>query len=78
MKPPEPLHPGGAEQDGSRVESVCDREVLDDMGSRGPSVSGDPAVDQGFNNEGSLGSGQGNTVFTRLWIDSELKEAMGH
>ena len=32
----------------------------------------------GYNNEYFLGSGQYNTVYARLWIDSELKEAMGH
>ncbi len=32
----------------------------------------------GYNGEMLLGNGQMNTVFTRLWIDSELKEAMGH
>ena len=32
----------------------------------------------GFNNENWFGTGQIQTVFTRLWIDSELKEAMGH
>ena len=32
----------------------------------------------GFNGEGALGLGRYVTVFTRLWIDSELKEAMGH
>ena len=32
----------------------------------------------GFNGERALGYGQYHTIFTRLWIDSELKEAMGH
>ena len=31
----------------------------------------------GFNGEKMLGNGQRNAVFARLWIDSELKEAMG-
>ena len=31
----------------------------------------------GFNGELSLGGGQYNTVFTRLWIDQDLKAAMG-
>ena len=33
---------------------------------------------KGFNNEGALGNGQYTAIFARLWIDSELKEAMGH
>ena len=34
---------------------------------------------KGYNGEGeALGPGQYNAVFARLWIDSELKEAMGH
>ena len=32
----------------------------------------------GFNGETMLGTGQYTTIFSRLWIDSELKEAMGH
>ena len=32
----------------------------------------------GFNAELRLGMGQYNTVFTRLWVDSQLKKAMGH
>ena len=32
----------------------------------------------GFNGETMLGDSNIETVFTRLWIDSELKEAMGH
>ena len=32
----------------------------------------------GFNGETLLGSGQYTTIFSRLWIDGELKEAMGH
>ena len=32
----------------------------------------------GFNNEVYMGNGQFNQVLTRLWIDSELKEAMGY
>ena len=32
----------------------------------------------GFNGEFNLGNSQMNIVFTRLWIDSELKAAMGH
>ena len=32
----------------------------------------------GYNNEYFLGSGQYNTVYARLWIDSELKKVMGH
>ena len=32
----------------------------------------------GFNAEFRLGMGQYNTVFTRLWVDSQLKKAMGH
>ena len=32
----------------------------------------------GYNGEADLGMGRYNTVFTRVWIDSELKEAMGH
>ena len=31
----------------------------------------------GYNGEGNLGVGQVNTVFTRVWIDQDLKEAMG-
>ena len=31
----------------------------------------------GFNGELTLGNGQYNTVYTRLWIDQELKAAMG-
>ena len=31
----------------------------------------------GFNGEMALGRAQYNTVFTRLWIDQDLKEAMG-
>ena len=33
---------------------------------------------KGFNGEMAVGRGQYNTVFTRLWVDSELKEEMGH
>ena len=32
---------------------------------------------KGFNGEFNVGNHQGVTVFTRLWIDSQLKEAMG-
>ena len=32
----------------------------------------------GFAGETLVGSGQMTTIFSRLWIDSELKEAMGH
>ena len=32
----------------------------------------------GFNGETMLGAGQRNAVFTRLWIDQDLKKAMGH
>ena len=32
----------------------------------------------GYNGEGPFGGGQVNVVLSRLWIDSELKEAMGH
>ena len=32
----------------------------------------------GFNGEALLGNQQLNAVFTRLWVDSELKKAMGH
>ena len=32
----------------------------------------------GYNGEADMGMGRYNTVFTRVWIDSELKEAMGH
>ena len=31
----------------------------------------------GYNGEANLGAGQFNTVFTRVWIDQDLKEAMG-
>ena len=31
----------------------------------------------GYSGEGDMGNGQFNQVFARLWIDSELKEAMG-
>ena len=31
----------------------------------------------GYNGEYLVGNGQNVTVFTRLWIDQELKEAMG-
>ena len=33
---------------------------------------------KGYNGEGGLGSGRQNLIFTRIWIDQELKEAMGH
>ena len=33
---------------------------------------------KGYNAEYNLGANQYNTVFTRLWIDSELKKEMGH
>ncbi len=33
---------------------------------------------KGFNGETILGNGQYNTVFTRLWIDQDLKKEMGH
>ena len=32
----------------------------------------------GYNGEGGFGAFQMQVVFSRLWIDSELKEAMGH
>ena len=32
----------------------------------------------GYNGELSLAPNEGNTMFSRLWIDSELKEAMGY
>ena len=32
----------------------------------------------GYNGELRVGESRGQTVFTRLWIDSALKEAMGH
>ena len=32
----------------------------------------------GFNGETLLGNGQYTTIFSRLWIDQELKSAMGH
>ena len=32
----------------------------------------------GFSGETMLGTGQYTTIFSRLWVDSELKEAMGH
>ena len=32
----------------------------------------------GYNGESQVGQGQFNTVFTRLWIDQDLKRAMGH
>ena len=32
----------------------------------------------GYNGEGGFGGAQNQVVFSRLWIDSELKEAMGH
>ena len=32
----------------------------------------------GFNGEPQIGAGRNNTVFTRLWIDQDLKTAMGH
>ena len=32
----------------------------------------------GYNGEFWLGMGQTDSFFARLWIDSELKEAMGH
>ena len=49
----------------------------------GPSKSVAPifSVNQpwviGFNGEGTMGRDRRNTFFARLWIDSELKEAMG-
>ena len=33
---------------------------------------------KGYNAELNLGANQYNTVFTRLWIDSDLKKEMGH
>ena len=33
---------------------------------------------KGYNGENSLGGGRQNLIFTRVWIDQELKEAMGH
>ena len=33
---------------------------------------------KGYNGEMRLGDGETQTVLARLWIDSELKEAMGH
>ena len=33
---------------------------------------------KGYNAELNMGANQYNTVFTRLWIDSELKKEMGH
>ncbi len=33
---------------------------------------------KGFNGETSLGRGQYNVVFSRLWVDHELKKAMGY
>ena len=32
----------------------------------------------GFNGEGPMASLQANEVFARVWIDQDLKEAMGH
>ena len=32
----------------------------------------------GYNGEWNMGKNQRNTLFARLWIDSELKAAMGH
>ncbi len=32
----------------------------------------------GYNSEGAFGGGQYHVVFSRLWIDGELKESMGH
>ena len=32
----------------------------------------------GYNGEGGFGEARGHDVFARLWIDSALKEAMGH
>jgi hypothetical protein len=32
----------------------------------------------GYNGESMLGSDDRMVLFSRLWIDSELKEAMGH
>ncbi len=33
---------------------------------------------KGFNGEYYVGNAQGATVFTRLWIDQDLKKEMGH
>ena len=32
----------------------------------------------GYNGEYTLGGGMIDTVYSRLWIDQELKESMGH
>ena len=40
-------------------------------------VANQPWV-KGFNGEYKIGNGDYKAVFARLWIDSELKEAMGH
>ena len=32
----------------------------------------------GYNGEYTLGGGQNTTIYSRLWIDQELKESMGH
>ena len=32
----------------------------------------------GYNAETTLGGGTNHTIFSRLWIDQELKESMGH
>ena len=33
---------------------------------------------QGYNGEGIIGGNTGHLVFSKLWIDSRMKKAMGH
>ena len=47
-------------------------------GPRGPMFHATQPWVVGFNGEEGLGNMSRTTVFSRLWIDSELKKAMGH
>ena len=47
-------------------------------GPRAPQFQANQPWVMGYNGEWSLGIMQYSTILDRLWIDSELKEAMGH
>ena len=47
-------------------------------GALGPAFSVHQPWVTGYNGEGGFGRSRNNDVFARLWIDSALKEEMGH
>ena len=75
----EGYHPGGADGSDYKDGHALYRAGLDDVGWLSPrSFNVHQPWVIGYNGETGFGSQQYHNVFARLWIDSELKEAMGY